>query len=178
MTERRKILYIRETSGNFGGVESQIDRLADAASAKGALEPALLTTDRSTMLSRRFLAKGRKVFVLPMGRVDALRAPGRLARELDPASIAVVESHMLRESFVGRALKRRWPRLTHAFRAHTYIDCSWIAQWRKRAYHLADRLTSGGVDFYFANGLAVKDEIIGRSCVDPANVEVDRRAHV
>jgi glycosyltransferase involved in cell wall biosynthesis len=123
------------------------------------------------VLSLGFLAKGRKVFVLPMGRLDALRAPGRLARELDPASIAVVESHMLRESFVGRALKGRWPQLVHAFRAHTYIDCSWISQWRKRAYHLADRLTSGGVDLYLANGRAVKDEIVIRSGVDTAKVE-------
>ncbi|MDP3542421.1 MAG: glycosyltransferase family 4 protein [Elusimicrobiota bacterium] len=172
MVERRKLLFVRETSGNFGGIESQIDRLADAASAKGALEPALLTTSRSSPLSRRFIAKGRGVFVLPMGRLDALRAPERLARELDPSSVAVLESHMLRESFVGRALKRRWPGITHVFRAHTYIDCSWIAQWRKRAYHLADRLTSGGVDLYLANGRAVKDEIVGRSGVDAAKVEV------
>ena len=79
---------------------------------------------------------------------------------------------MLRESFVGRALKRRWPGLMHAFRAHTYIDCSWIPEWRKAAYHLADRVTSGGVDLYLANGRAVKDEIVGRSGIDAAKVEV------
>ncbi|UPT75212.1 MAG: glycosyltransferase family 4 protein [Elusimicrobiota bacterium] len=172
MVERRLLLYARETSGNFGGVESQIDRLADAAAAKGVLEPALLTTDAASLLARRFVAKGRRVFVAPLGRLDAPLAAGRLARLVDPASIAAVESHMLKESFVGRALKRRWPGVAHAFRAHTYVDCSWIPEWRKRAYHLADRLTSGGVDIYLANGRAVADEIVRRSGVDAAKVEI------
>lgn len=172
MTERRKILYVRGTSANFGGIESQIALLAGAAAAKGAFEPALLTTDPASLLSEKFRGMGLKVHILPMGRFGALGAAGALAAEIDFGAVAAVESHMFRESFYGRALKRRFPHLIHAHRAHTYIDCSWIPEWKKRAYHLADRATAGYVDAYWANGDYLKTELVSRSGIPAAKIRV------
>ena len=171
MSARKKILYLRETSANFGGIESQIATLADAA-ARGEFEPALLTSAPDTVLAERFRSKGRAVYVLPMGRGGWLGAARSLERLLDPASVAVVESHMFRESFYGRAIKRSHPAITHVHRAHTYIDCSWIPDWRKRAYHWADRATAGGVDAFIANGRGLRDELVGRAGIAPEKVFV------
>ncbi len=172
MPERKKILFLRTTSSNFGGIESQIALLAGAAAAKGAFEPALLTTDPASLLSEKFRGMGLKVHILPMGRFGALGAADALAAEIDFRTVAVVESHMFRESFYGRALKRRFPHIIHTHRAHTYVDCSWIPEWKKRAYHLADRLTSGYVDAYWANGSYLKQELIERSGIPAGKVRV------
>lgn len=166
-----KLLYLRETSANFGGIESQIDVLADAA-ARGALEPALLTSDGGSLLAGRFRRKGRAVHVVPLGRGGLLGAGRRLASVVDPSSVAVVESHMFRESFHARAIKRAHPSIVHVHRAHTYVDCSWIPEWRKRSYHWADRLTAGGVDAYLVNGAYLRDELVNRSGVAPGKVSV------
>jgi len=170
MPEKKKLLYLRLTSSNFGGIERQIADLADAAAAHGAVEPALLTTDAGSQLAREFTAKGRAVHAVAMGRLGFAGAAARLERSLDFGTVAAVESHMFRESFYGRSIKRRFPRVAHVFRAHTYVDCSYIPEWRKRSYHWADRLTQRWVDGWAANGEYLKREIIERSGVDAGKV--------
>lgn len=172
MPERKLIVFLRAASGNYGGIERQIELHADAAASRGTFEPVLLTTDGSTRLARAFSRAGRRVLTMPMARADLLRAPERFRALADPASVAVLESHMFLESFAGRAIKARFPSVRHVFRAHTYVDCSRIPEWRKRAYHLLDRATARHVDLFLANGRLLAEEIIGRSGVDARKVRV------
>jgi glycosyltransferase involved in cell wall biosynthesis len=107
-----------------------------------------------------------------MRRLDVLTFANAFSRLIDMTRVSVVATHMFRESFYGRAIKRRFPHIVHAHRAHTYIDCSWIPEWQKRLYHLADRFTSQYVDCYFANGAYLKDELVGRSRIPPYKVKI------
>lgn len=81
---------------------------------------------------------------------------------------------MFRESLIGRRVRMKHPEIPHIFRAHTYIDCSWIPKWKKTAYHLLDKLTSKYVDRNVANGEYLAKEIINRSWISLDKVRVVR----
>ena len=134
--------------------------------------PELITSDAASAFARRFAQEGIKVHSVPMGLTDLCSSAKKLSKVIDFSEVAVIQSHMFRESFIGRLLKRAHPEILHAFRAQTYIDCSWIPGWKKRLYHLADKLTQRYVDVYYANGEYLRDELIHRSGIPGDKIHV------
>ena len=105
-----------------------------------------------------------------------MRAPARAAREVEAivreCRVGAVQSHTFRDSVVARLVRLRRPKLVHVFRVHTYIDSSWVPSWRKRLYHLLDRVTQKGVDVYTPISRVVQGELLERSGIEPRKVVV------
>lgn len=167
------ILFIRATYASMaGGIEGQILRIAKELASKKLFNPILITDDRDSVFAQKFQEMGFFVYEIPMGKGDIFKGARAIELLLKKHNIALIQSHMFRESLVGRWVKMKHPEILHIFRAHTYIDCSWNPDWQKIAYHVLDKLTSKYVDLYIANGKILAKEIIYRSWVSPDKIRV------
>ncbi|MHB9156153.1 MAG: glycosyltransferase family 4 protein [Endomicrobiales bacterium] len=168
----RTIIFIRRSSTDFGGIENQICRIARELASRQVLRPVLFTSDKTSLFARRFEEMGFPACEVPMGKADVLAGAARAVRILRRSDVALVQSHMFRESFFGRLLRRLHPEIPHVFRVHTYIDCSRIPSWKKNAYHLAGRLTAALVDRYVCISRCARGELVRRTGIAPHRISV------
>lgn len=168
----KDILIIRAISKNIGGIEGQVLRIAKDLALRKLFNPILATSNRSSLFARRFKELGFSVYEIPMGRRDIFKGAKVIELILKKHNIALIQSHMFRESFIARKVRLKHPKIPHVFRAHTYIDCAWVPKQKKFAYHLLDKLTSKYVDRYVGNGEVLAKEIINRSWISSGKIRV------
>ncbi|MDD5010544.1 MAG: glycosyltransferase [Phycisphaerae bacterium] len=104
-----------------------------------------------------------------MSNKKTLSAARKILSLLDNRDVAVIQTHLLQESFIGRIIRKKRTDIRHIFRAEVYpSDANPI--WKKKIYYLFDKFTSQLVDCYVANGKYLSDEIITCSSVNPKRV--------
>jgi glycosyltransferase involved in cell wall biosynthesis len=174
----KEIIFIRQSTENVGGVEWQIVKLAEKLYSRGCFKPVLITSDIQSPFAQIFAARGFEVLSVPMSRAKILSAANMLSaakkivQALEGRDVALIQTHLFRESLVGKAVRRKRPDICHILRAQTYINCSKNSKAAKFLYHLLDRATSSYVDLYIANGRYLRDEIVYKSGIAPSKVEV------
>jgi glycosyltransferase involved in cell wall biosynthesis len=170
-----KILFIRNAYENIGGVDRQILRIARELNKRGLFVPVLATTNKNLPFSKEFKNAGFVVHEIPLGNnISIFKSAFSIKALLEnDRTIVAIQTHLLRESFVGRITKfLNNNKVVHIFRAQTYIDCSNIPFWKKWIYHLTDKMTSFYVDRYIANGKILADEIIQKSWISCNKISV------
>lgn len=168
---RKKILIVKIAYEKNGGIDKQIIRLAKALYTSGKYLPMLATSELNLPLPKEFIKQDWPVFAIAIGGGHGLMEGAKsLAAVVKREDIDFVQAHLFRESLVCRMAKLYCPSVQHVFRAQTYIDCAWIPEWKKKAYHLLDLMTSSLVRKYIANGPEVKKEIIQASHVNQKRV--------
>jgi glycosyltransferase involved in cell wall biosynthesis len=168
----KEIIFIRQSLSTMGGVEWQIVKLAEKLFSRGCFKPVLITSDNNSDFAKSFAACGFEVIAVPMEKAKIFSAGKKILKILENREVAVVQTHLFRESAIGRYIRKKRPDIRHIFRAETYIDCLLKPEWKKQFYHLLDKLTSQWVDCYVVNGKHLVDEIISRSKINPNKIIV------
>jgi glycosyltransferase involved in cell wall biosynthesis len=168
----KEIVFIRRSFTEFGGIENQIIGLAKQLFSRGQFKPVLVTTEPGWALARAFAECGFEVLTIPMDKTTIIRAAKEILRMLEGRDVAIIQTHLFRESLIARAVRRKRKDIRHILRAQTYIDWSINPKWKKKLYHLLDRTTNQWVDCYIANGKYLAEEIIKHSGVNPKKVHV------
>jgi glycosyltransferase involved in cell wall biosynthesis/O-antigen ligase len=167
-TDQPISIAILRRFGGYGGIEHQVVNICAGLIQKGYR--VCLITDTDSPMSARVEAAGGIVIVMPLGNIVA--AGLRIARYCRKNGVAILQTHMLFESFIGKAARFFFGDLLHVFRVHTYIDCSQISKGKKNLYQLASFMTDGFVDRYISiNEFNVK-ELIGRTHISSRKVAV------
>ncbi len=172
----KEIVFIRQSADEVGGVENQIIILARHLFNRKRLRPVLITSDKRSVFAQTFAEYGFEVLAVPMSRAKIfsaskiLSAAARIEKLLKGRNVAAIQTHLFRESLIGRAVRRKRTDIPHILRAQTYINCSKNSKAAKSFYYLLDRATSKYVDFYIANGKYLTEEIITCSQINPNKV--------
>ena len=148
MPAKPKVILIFRLPENFGGVEKQILTIASWLRSAASAEPVLATSDGASRLAEAFRGLGLTVETLGQRRTPVLEMARRLRDIAYSRNAVCIQSHHFRESVVGSAARLQVRQVRHIFRVHTYINCSWIPQWKKWSYHALARLAQCGVDHY------------------------------
>lgn len=170
----KDILFIRAASSNVGGIEGQIIRIAKRFALIKLFNPILVTSTGHNVFAERFEDCGFPVYKIQMDKSDILKGSKAIESILNKHNIGVIQSHMFRDSFIGRKVRMKHPEILHLFRAHTYIDCAWVPFWKKSVYHIIDKLTSKYVDLFIANGKYLAKEIVDHSWISPTKIRIVR----
>lgn len=172
MSFNGSVLFIRDSPITVGGVEMQIIRTSLGLQKRG-IKTFLATSDKDSNFSKKFAETGGKVHQVKLGRQYSLLASvEEIVTLITKENCAIVQTHLFRESLIGRAVKRKVPSVKHVFRAETYIDCSWIPSYRKFLYHVLDRVSAHYVDVYVANGEVLAKELTGKSWISRRKISV------
>ena len=141
----RKILIVRKYSG-YGGIEFQIENIVSNLMNNGW--QIFFLSDVLSPLSKSLEEKNTKVIIKPFH--GTFRWAIMVKQICKENGIGLIQSHVLKDSFVCRIVKLLKPSLIHVFRVHTYIDCSHISRKRKNLYHFACWITDPLVDMYIS----------------------------
>lgn len=170
----RGILFIRELRGNLiGGVELKVLCIAENLYQMGLFAPVLVTSDSESVFAERFRELGFPVYAIPMrGFGNIRKSVKRIEPILKRHDIALVQSHMFRESIIGRKIRKAHPELFHIFRVHVYMAFGKIPGWRRFLYYCLDNRTARNVDAFVSISSTVKKELIEKSRIHPECVFV------
>ncbi len=168
----KELVFIRESTANMGGIQWQIIKLAQKLFSRGCFKPVLITSDEHSPFAQSFGACGFESFYVPMGNTKILSAARQILRLLENRDVAAIQTHLLRESLIGRLVRRKRADIRHIFRAQVYPNDILNPGWKKRLCHFLDRITSRWVDYYIVNGQYLADEIINSSKVNHNKVVV------
>ncbi len=161
----KEILFVRASTGLFGGIETQILNIASGLAKRSDLRPVLVTSTGDIPLAHRFSELGFEVeqirFKPKATILDSTRDLRAVVQRRQPA---IVQAHMLRESLTARFACLGTSSI-NLFRIHTYIDCSLIPEYQKTSYHILDGLTQGLVDRYVSISEDVIKELVERSFI-------------
>jgi len=168
----KQILFLRESTNNLGGIEKQVCLIAKELYQKRISNPVLATSSVKSNFAERFKEMGFPVYEVPMNRTGIISCANKVDKIIKNHKIDIIQSHMFFESFIGRLAHFRHPGIKHVFRAHTYIDCSWIPRWKKNLYHLVDKLTSNYVDRYVCISHDIHSELISKSLIPDKKISI------
>jgi glycosyltransferase involved in cell wall biosynthesis len=167
-----RVLLVRCTSDGFGGIERQILHIAKGIVEECGLEAVLVTSSTNTRFAKAYAALGLPVETAPHLNTSVFRGAAEVDRIVARHGIRIVQSHMFKESIVARMVRIRRRGLLHLARVHTYIDCSWIPEWRKLSYHVLERMTAHGVDRFVPITHLAARELVTRSFVPQRKIVV------
>jgi glycosyltransferase involved in cell wall biosynthesis len=168
----KKILLLRSVSQNFGGVERQVLMIAKRLAEIGLLEPIIVTSRKNSAFSDSFQSNGIVVEEAPHLVSSLQRGSSELQKIIKKYKPCIVQSHGFRESITARIARLNNKRFKHIARIHTYIDCSWIPEWKKKAYHCLERLTESGVDHFVPINQFAADELVKRSWISKKKISI------
>lgn len=158
---------IRFNSGSYGGIERQIINIVSNLDSNTFRF--ILITNNKTQFSTIFEKYG-KVYYIDCSNI--LKASKQIKKIVEEQSISIIQSHMLREHYIGCLTKFRKKKLYHIFRVHTYINCSFISNIKKRLYHLLSFLLKGGVNLYLPINKVNEEELIKNSKINKKKIKV------
>jgi glycosyltransferase involved in cell wall biosynthesis len=164
----KSILFIRKTSENMGGIENQIYKLANNIYERNIFKPVLITSATNTPLALLFKENGFDVYAVAFD--NPIKGACQISKIIEKNNVALIQSHMFRESIQGRLVKLFNPKIPHIFRVHTHIDCSWISSFKKNLYHLLDKSTSFLVDGYICINEFAKNELMNRTKINEEKI--------
>lgn len=166
----KEIIFIRQSASQLGGIEWQILKLAEKLFSRGCFKPVLITSDGQSFFAQDFAARGFEVLIVPMGKSKIISAAGKILKLLKDRDVAIIQTHLICESFIGRIVRKKRPDIRHIYRAETYVNSSLYSCWKRNISRLLDNMTSRWVDYYIVNGEYLADEFIYRSKVNPNKV--------
>jgi glycosyltransferase involved in cell wall biosynthesis len=175
--DMKRILFVRDSDRHLmGGIQGKVLSIAHYLADANLFVPLLATSDMDSTFARRFAGLGFAVHAIPVSASlgVAAQALEAIFAQYD-GQIAVVQSHMFRESMIVRTMlsKYKLP-VRHVFRVHTHIKGSDVSWWRRTAYHALDCITARYVDKYVPISDAVANELTGASHIDKCKVRVVR----
>jgi glycosyltransferase involved in cell wall biosynthesis len=165
----KKILIVKLSYEQLGGIDKQILRIVKFLSKKG-YEFGLVTNDVLLPLGQEFKNLNAPVYQVDFFSKSMISCSKEIASITKRDSWGIIQAHLFKESVICRLSKLFSYKIKHVFRAQTYIDCAWIPERKKIAYHILDWITSFLVNIYIANGPEVEKEIINRSKVKSKKV--------
>lgn len=169
----KRILFVRKSNLQIGGVEMQMIRAALWLRSHGLANSVLATDDVKGNLAELFLKNGFEVISCPLqGKGYMRKAVSVLLKAIRSHQITHLQAHMFRESMVCRYVRLFSSDVEHIFRIETYIDCSSISPVKKNLYHFLAMITQDLVDCYLPNGYLVNTELEKRSHVSSGNIHV------
>ncbi|MBN2604075.1 MAG: glycosyltransferase family 4 protein [Candidatus Thermoplasmatota archaeon] len=166
------IFLIRSVSQNYGGIENQILQIAQGIAEKGILEPILVTTSKNNTFTNAFTLRGLPVEVSPHLILSNKLGYNELTCLVKKYKPLILQSHSFRESVITRFVRRTNKSVSHIARIHTYIDCSWIPNWKKKLYHILEMSTQMGVDHYLPINKFAADELNKRSKINRNKITI------
>ena len=158
---------IRFNSGNYGGIEHQIINIISYL--KDDNFRFTLITNKETQFSSIFKKYGD---VKLINSSNIWKASKEVKEIVEKNSISIIQSHMLKEHYIGALTKLRLKKLYHIFRVHTYINCSFISDLKKKLYHLLSFLLKSKVDLYLPINQVNEKELIKFSKVNKKKIMV------
>jgi len=168
-----KFLIVKIAYEKIGGIDRQILRITKEIGKRNIITPCLATSDRALPLAIEFKKLGYPVYEVKIGKEYSIfQGANSLVKVIRQQDISFIQSHLFRESLVCRLAKLKHQYVKHIFRAQTYIDCAWIPEWQKILYHFLDKISSGLVDKYIANGEVLAKELYQRSFIPKRKVAV------
>ncbi len=171
MNEGKKIIIVRYYSGR-GGIEHQIESIVQ--NLKEQDWKTYVFTNVKSPFSDMCEANGAHVIVWPFRSM--VKAAWNIRKICKKENVKIVQSHMLRESFICRLTKMMTPSIIHIFRVHTYIDCSHISRLKKNIYHFASWLTGFAVNRYISINQFNANELLKRTHVSKKKIQVIHNA--
>ena len=166
----RELVFISRNISATGGIQGQIFQIAKSIYERKIFQPVLICTDRNCDFASLFTKAGFEVFETPMEKSKIFPAAEKIQRILKDRDVAIIQTHLFRESLIARAVRKKRVNVRHILRAETYIDGVPKPYWKKKLFHFIDEITGRWVDFYIANGQYLADEIIDRSKIDSNKV--------
>lgn len=167
--KQRKIAIIRKDTGLFGGIERQILMLSKGLKKDGFI--VYFITNNSQSRLAESLSK-INVIVKEFDLSKLVKTGKDIGIFLKKEDIRIVQSHMLKESFIIRIAKIFNWKIKHIFRVHTYIDCSQISRVKKNFYHFISKLTDFLVDKYVSINEFNVNELTTRTRVRISKISV------
>ncbi len=149
------ILFVKSAKKNIGGIQLQVLLIAKGLSRIG-YNVFLASTNPRSMLVNRFNEFG-KSFTISNSLLKGSRDIIKIARA---NNINIIQSHAFHESMVCRLVRRKLPETFHFFRVHTYIENSFILEWKKFLYYTLEDATTEFVDCYFP----INDNVFNDLC--------------
>lgn len=169
---KTKILLVRRSLKQPGGIELQMLNTAIYLRETGKYELALLTDKADLPLARIFSEKGFETHIVPFDEYNVVSLGWKISRITRSGNFSIIQAYLFRESILCRISRIFNPAPHHVYRVATYIDCSWIPEYKKRLYHFLDKFTSFLVSHYAANGELVKKELVTRAFINPRKITV------
>lgn len=163
----KNIGIIRFNSGDYGGIEHQIINIVSNLNSEDY--KFVLITNQETQFSSVFKEYGEVYYI---DSENIWKASKQVKKIVEEQSINIIQSHMLKEHYIGCLTKFRTKNLYHIFRVHTYINCSFISNLKKKLYHLLSFLLSSKVDLYLPINEVNKIELMKNSRINEKKIEV------
>ena len=149
----------------FGGIENQIVSLVKTISSSHTIF--FFTRYPESQLAKNMI-----------GWVQVISLYGNLFQEYKiikeyilKNKIGIIQFHTFEIGLKYRLIKLFARRVKVVVRVHTYIACSWIPNWKKRLYYMADTLSSFCVDKYILNGQYLVDEMQANTWINRKKME-------
>ncbi len=158
---------VRFNSGNYGGIEHQIINVISKLN-KDKFQFVLITNNK-TQFSDIFERYG-KVYYVKEHNIWKASKEVKIIVELE--KITILQSHMLREHYIGCLTKLRKKNLYHIFRVHTYINCSFISGFKKKLYHILSFILNNQVDLYLPINKVNAEELMKYSKISKNKIQV------
>lgn len=139
------------------------------------LTPVLGTNDVHFKFAKRFQALGLKVYEVPYYRTFLEHGAARVIEDIVRLEeIALLQSHMFRESLAGRLVRARNPNLRHISRVHTHFELQYLAErkWRQWCYYRLESWKSQYVDRYVTISAQVRNDLIANAGIPAERIEV------
>lgn len=169
--KEKKIIIVRCYSG-YGGVEHQIENIIQCLNKKGW--KTYVFTDVKSPFSDKCEIYGANVIVQSFNSM--VKTALKIRKICKEENIRIIQSHMLKESFICRITKLISPSIVHIFRIHTYIDCSHISRLKKNIYHFASWITGFAVNEYVSINQYNVNELLKRTHVSKKKIQVVHNA--
>ena len=167
--KNKKIAILKKDVGIYGGIEHQIFLLAKGLKQKGH-DVIFFTDNYETELIKRLETIGSLIKVISFNNLWV--AGKKIGEYCKENQIDIIQSHMLKDSFIARFAKMHNKKLKHIFRVHTYIDCSYISNKKKDGYHFLSKLTDPWVDCYLSINEFNVNELVFRTHINRQKIEV------
>ena len=161
----KKIAIVR-FDVSFGGIEHQIINLVSQLYHDYLF---VLITKESSDFAKEFEKYGKVYFI---GTTHLFDARKKMIKIIEDENIDIIQSHMLREHYICCLCKYSIKNIYHIFRVHTYIDCSFISNLKKRLYHILSHILSNNVDLYLPINKINYDELIKRSKIKKEKIRI------
>lgn len=163
----KSIAIVRKYSG-YGGIEHQIENIMFGLNKKGW--KVLLISDKASPLTKKCVEQGVEIVIIPLE--NTIKAAREITKQCKIKDIQIIQSHMLKESFLCGFVKLFNPQIKHVFRVHTYIDCSHISRLKKNVYHAAAKIISPFIDQYLPINEYNEREMVFRTRLSKQKIQV------
>lgn len=154
-------IAIVHSGPRFGGIENQVLLLVNYL--RGENSVVYITDYPQSQLSMELRNNDVKVYTISGNLITRLF---RIKHICKHEKIDIVQAHTFDEGVKLRLLKLILPKIRIYIRVHTYIACSWISNFKKRAYYYIDSVTSPLVSKFIINGKYLLDEYKANTWID------------